>query len=338
MITLRSRETSAFFVIFLIYLAFAGSASAVWVWTPETGRWVNPKNQPKETAEAQLEYANQLRLAGDYDEALSEYEKFFMFYPDSELCAEAQFQVGGLYEARGDYERASNEYKKVISNWPTSDFFDKVIEKQYEIADWFCQKEAKRAGRFTLFRGRYLLKAIEIYEWVIENAPFGRAAARAQYTIADCNFALGRYLEATYEYQKVLDEYPASGWAGQATYGLAICYYKQALPGEYDQTIARKAVEQFRLFVRMHPDDSKTEEAEMRIAELREDMARQQLMIARFYERIEKPASARLYYGFAVAKYPGTEAASEATAKLKDAASLIEVPPTTPDRSVRQTP
>jgi outer membrane assembly lipoprotein YfiO len=315
-----------------MYLAVAGSAGAAWVWTPETGRWINPKNQPKETPEAQLEYASQLRLAGDYERAVSEYGKFFRFYPDSDLCAQAQFQVGELYEAQGDYERASSEYQKVVSNWPASDLFDRVMEKQYEIADRFYKEGTERAGGFRFLRGRYVRRAMQTYQRVIENAPFGRAAARAQYRIAECYFTSGRYLEATYEYQKVLDEYPASEWAGQATYGLAMCYYKQALPAEYDQTIARKAVEQFELFLRMHPGDPKTDEAEARIAELREDMARRQLVIASFYERIEKRDAARLYYLSAVTKYPETEAAREATGKLEDTANLIEVPPTEADQ------
>ena len=307
-------------VVTVVLLAYAGAANAVWAWTPETGRWINPRYQPKETPEAQLEYASQLRLAGDYEDALSEYEKLFKFYPDSDLCPEAQFQIGELYEARGDYERASKEYQKVVSNWHSAELFDRVVEKQYGIADRFYREEIARRRRFRLFRGRYLRKAIKIYEQVIENAPFGPAAAQAQYRIAECYFASRRYLEATYEYQKVLDEYPSSEWAGQAMYGLAMCYYEQALPAEYDQTIARKAVEQFQIFMGLYPDDPKTEDAIQRIAELREEMARQQLVIAAFYEKIEKPASARVYYRTVVAKYPGTQAADEAKTKLETAA------------------
>ena len=314
------REMKAAVIIAVVLVAYAGAANAVWVWTPETGRWVNPKNQPKETPEAQLEYASQLRLAGDYEEALGEYEKFFKFYPDSDLCPEAQFQIGELYEARGDYERASKEYQKVVSNWRASDLFDKVLEKQYEIADRFYQEEMARTRRFRLFRGRYLRRAIRIYEQVIENAPFGPAAAQAQYRIAECYFASGHYLEATYEYQKVLDEYPSSEWAGQAMYGLAMCYYEQALPAEYDQTIARKSVEQFRLFAGLYPDDPKTQEATQKIADLLEEMARQQLVVAAYYEKIQRPDSARVYYRTVVAKYPGTQAADEAKEKLEAAA------------------
>ena len=314
-----SREWKLVCFMVLIFGTYAGVAHAVWVWSPETGRWINPKDQPRETPEAQLEYASQLRLAGDYEEARTEYEKLFRFYPDSDLCPEAQFQVGQLYEAMGDYERASKEYQKVIANWRASNLFDKVIAKQYEIADRFYQQELARLGRFRLLRGRYLRKAIHIYEQVIEDAPFGPAAAQAQYRIAECYFALGQYLEATYEYQKVLDEYPSSEWAGQAMYGLGMCYCKQALPAEYDQTLAHKAIEQFELFGEMYPDDPKTDEAGARIAELREEIARQQLVIARFYEKVEKPDSAQIYYRIVVAKYPNTDAAAEARAKLAPA-------------------
>jgi outer membrane assembly lipoprotein YfiO len=314
---LGKSEMKAALIVAVIFVSYAGTANAVWVWTPETGRWVNPANQPKETPEAQLEYASQLRLAGDYEEALGEYEKFFKFYPDSDLCPQAQFQIGELYEARGDYERASKEYQKVVSNWRASGLFDKVVEKQYEIADRFYQEEMARTRRFRLFRGRYLRRAIRIYEQVIENAPFGPAAAQAQYRIAECHFASGHYLEATYEYRKVLDEYPSSEWAGQAMYGLGMCYYEQALPAEYDQTIARKAVEQFRLFTGLYPDDPKTQDATQKIADLREEMARQQLVVAAYYEKIQRSESASVYYRTVVAKYPGTQAADEAKEKLE---------------------
>ncbi len=317
---LNRRELRMSLVVAVVILAHAGAANAVWVWTPETGRWINPKSQPKETPEAQLEYASQLRLAGEYEEALDEYQKFFRFYPDSALCPQAQFQIGELYEARGDYERASKEYQKVVSNWRASELFDRVVEKQYEIADRFYREEMARRRRFRLFRGRYLRRAIRIYEQLIENAPFGPAAAEAQYKIAECHFASGQYLEATYEYQKVLDEYPSTEWAGQAMYGLGMCYYKQALPAEYDQTIARKAVEQFQLFKGLYPDDPKAEEAAERIAELREEMARQQLVVASFYEKMQKPDSARVYYRTVAAKYPGTRAAGVAREKLEAAA------------------
>lgn len=314
---LSKRELKTALAVAVVLLAYAGAANAVWVWTPETGRWINPKSQPKETPEAQLEYASQLRLAGDYEDALGEYEKFFKFYPDSTLCPEAQFQIGELYEARGDYERAGKEYQKVVSNWKSAKLFDKVVEKQYEIADRFYREEMARKRRFRFFRGRYLRKAIKIYEQVIENAPFGAAAAQAQYRIAECYFASGQYLEATYEYQKVLDEYPSSEWAGQAMYGLGMCYYEQALPAEYDQTIARKAVEQFQLFRGLYPDEPKAETAAQRVAELREEMARQQLVVAGYYEKIQRPDSARVYYRTVVKKYPGTQAAGEAKEKLE---------------------
>jgi len=305
----------------LVCSLFMSTAGAVWVWTPQTGKWVNPKNQPKETAEAQLEYANQLRLAKEYDEALAEYGKLFRFYPDSELCPQAQFQIGELFEAKGDYMRANNEYQKVVANWSTSDLFGKVIEKQYELADRFYQQELDRRDKFALFRGRNLRRAISIYDQVIKNAPFGPAAARAQYRKAECYFASGQYLEATYEYQKVLDEYPASEWSGQAMYGLAMCFYKQALPAEYDQTIARKAIEQFDTFARMYPDDPKINSATTKIKELREEIARQQLVIAAFYERTQKPDSARVYYRSVIAAFPATQAASQAKGKLQGTSS-----------------
>ena len=41
------------------------SAQAQWTWTPETGRFINMGNLPKETPELQVEYGRSLLVGGE---------------------------------------------------------------------------------------------------------------------------------------------------------------------------------------------------------------------------------------------------------------------------------
>ena len=53
--------------------AWALPVHAQWTWTPQTGRWVNMKRLPKETAELQIEHARSLMLQGDHRKAIEFY-------------------------------------------------------------------------------------------------------------------------------------------------------------------------------------------------------------------------------------------------------------------------
>jgi len=73
-------RTSLKLAAFAVLLGWAVSAQAQWTWTPQTGRFVNMKRMPKETAELQIEYTRGLLVEGNYRKALRETEKFTEFY------------------------------------------------------------------------------------------------------------------------------------------------------------------------------------------------------------------------------------------------------------------
>ncbi|HOQ90853.1 MAG TPA: hypothetical protein PLX03_11995, partial [Candidatus Hydrogenedentes bacterium] len=80
--------------VVLVFLALP--AMAQWTWTPQTGRWVNLKRMPKESAELQLEYARSLKISGDYRRALKETDKFRQFYANDPLSDENEFLRGEI--------------------------------------------------------------------------------------------------------------------------------------------------------------------------------------------------------------------------------------------------
>lgn len=303
-------------------------AAAQWTWTPQTGRWINLKRLPKETAELQIEYARSLMLEGEYTKALRETGKFDDFYGDSELADENQFLRGEIYYAQGKYLKAAREYQALIANFPDSELYDEVIEKQYQIGDRFFEDGQKKVEKpwYYPFRKRPIRQAIEVYGMVIDNQPFTAEAAEAQYKVGRCHYVMDEYIEAAYEYQRVIEDYAQSDWVDDASYGLAVCYYDGSLSPAYDQTPSVLAVRAIDEFHARFPADSRGEELTGMRVEMRERIAQQRLMTARYYEKRRKFESAEIYYKVVVEQFPDTEAAVTAEAWLEArAANRLEI-------------
>jgi tetratricopeptide (TPR) repeat protein len=102
---------------------------------------------------------------------------------------------------------------------------------------------------------------LEIFQKVIENAPYGKYAAASQYKIGLTLKAKGEFTEATEGFQKVLDNYPNSEWAEPAKFQIAICAARSSLDASYDQTMTQEAVEKFKTFLATHPDAELSDQA-----------------------------------------------------------------------------
>ncbi|MGI6460689.1 MAG: outer membrane protein assembly factor BamD [Candidatus Hydrogenedentales bacterium] len=294
-------------------LLVLGTSAEAWVWNPATGRWINEKNLPQPTAELQVEAARSLMEQGHYKRAMRETNKFDKYFLDSEWADDNQFLRGEINLRRGDYLKAANEFQQVITNYPDTDLYDTVISKQYEIGDrFYAQGERRMQKRWSPFRKRPFKKAIEVYSMVIDNQPFQDAAAEAQYKVGLCHFTRNEYVEAAYEYQRVLEDYASSDWVDDASHGLAMCYYKASLPPEYDQTRSRLAIDAIDEFKARFPDDERGEGLDTKRAEMSEKIARQRLDTARFYEKRRRFTAARMYYEVVLEQFPETSAAVDA--------------------------
>jgi len=301
----------------LVTLCVAHIASAQWSWTPQTGRWINLKNLPKETPELQMEYARSLMVEGEHNKALRETTKFDKFYADSEFADENQFLRAEIRLAQGKLMDASREFQQVVDGYPSTDLYDSAMAKQYEIGDQLYEVGLQKLDkRFKLFKRRPMKQAVEVYAIVVENQPFTDVAAEAQYKLGLCNFALKNYTEAAFEYRRVIEDYAASEWVDEASYALATTYIEQSLPPEYDQSPSALALEAIDRFVNIYAGDSRIPELQEHRNELHARIADQRLLTAQFYENRREFTSAQLYYGEITKQFPGTPAAETAQAWL----------------------
>jgi len=297
------------------------AAHAQWVWTPQTGRFIDVDKLPKETPELQVQYERQLLTEKRYRKALRETNKFENFYGDSDFADENQFLRGEIREAQGDYLKAAKEYQQVVANYPSTDLFKKVIQKQYEIGGKFYVKKQKK--KWAFFRKRPFKRAIDVYTMVIDNQPFTDAAAQARYKIGLCHLTRKEYIEAALDYRRVIEDYPNSDWVDDASYDLAQTYYKSSLPPEYDQAPSQLAIDAVNDFEARFPKDKRAGELNKIKNEMQENIAQQRLETAQFYEKRRQFEAALISYQVVVDQFKGTKAAKVAQTWLDKNAAAI---------------
>lgn len=311
-------------VLAIAVFAIMPVAHGQWLWTPQTGRFIDIDRQPKETPELQVEFARSLLIEKRYKAALRETNKFEDFYGDSEYADENQFLRGEIFQAQGSLRKAANEYQLVWSNYPDSDRLQDVIDRQYEIADqYYDAGVAKQDKKWTMFRERPFKRAIDMYNLVISNERLTDKAAQARYRIGECYFARKEYLDAALEYRRVLEEYPGSDWVDEASYSLAMTYYNSSLPPAYDQAPSQLAIDAIDEFKVRFPADERNNDLAGKRDEMRESIAEQRLLTAQFYERRRRFEAALISYQVVVDQYAGTSAAVKAQDWLDQNAALI---------------
>lgn len=307
------KQTLRFMLVLLLLSGIFHSAHAKWVWTPQTGRWINIDNLPKETAELQVEFARTLMLEGDHVKAMRETNKFDKYYSDTDYADDNQYLRGEIRMAEGKYLNAAKEFQTVVDSYPESELFDEVIARQYGIGDAQYDLGQQKLGKKWAFRRRRPFKqAIDSYNMVINNQPFKREAAEAQYKVGLCYFTREEYLESAYEYRRVIEDYATSDWVDEASTGLALCYYKAALSPEYDQTPAQLTISAIDNFTERYPDDDQVADLGEKRSEMRERIAKQRLQIAQFYEKRRNFNAARIYYEIVVQQFSDTKTCEKA--------------------------
>jgi outer membrane protein assembly factor BamD len=160
-------------------------------------------------------------------EALSRYTSFLTFYPTHPRADYAQYQLGMSYlkQALGpDKDQSTTRdaldaFRKVELNHPASGFVTAAREKADECRERLAETEV-RVGLFYLKREAWA-GAADRFRTVLESYPRYSRRDRVYFLLAQALKGSNKLPEAQIYFQKVLDEYPASRYAGQARQALA---------------------------------------------------------------------------------------------------------------------
>lgn len=219
-------------------------------------------------------------------------------------------------------------------------------------------KEQVFAKADEFYEQRKWTKAREYFGYVHENYPNDPLGRRSSLRIADTFYMQGgpvNLVEAQYKYRDFINRYPGSDFADYAMLQIANVSFKQMESPERDQTKTREAVQKFKEMLAAFPNSSYKGEAEEKLQQATDRLARHEHVVARFYmlrgqyqaavtrlnvivdtypnytgrdgmfydlgvslAALGRAGEARLYFERVMAEFPKSEYAEKAKAKLTE--------------------
>ena len=313
------KQSKCLAFLLLAGLLFSVPAECSWIWSPDIGKWINPRKASKDTPEEQYDWALQFLNQKNWDRSIEEFDKLTETFPTSRLAAEAVYYTGVSWEGKGDPAKAADAYQKLVDKYPYSDRIKDAIKREFDIANQFASGGKVKMMGIAVLPGQD--KAVELYNHIIKNAPFGTFGDQAQFKLGDLYKSQGEYELAQKAFQQVVDEYPSSGLVPKAKYEIANTSMLASKKGQFDEKHAEKAIEEFNEFKSAYPANTQGLLAEESIKQIRAEKADRGLSTASFYESRKKWKSARTYYEELVRDYPETPAAAEARKRLEGLAA-----------------
>ncbi|MFN7170752.1 MAG: outer membrane protein assembly factor BamD, partial [Candidatus Omnitrophota bacterium] len=246
--------------------------------------------------------------------AIREFKNLIKHYPNAPQACDAQYFIGRAYEEKGRFYEAFQAYQKVIDLYPYTQKVEEVIEREYRIGELYF------TGHKDKFLGMNLVppqeRALEIFQKVVENAPYGQYAPPSQYKIGIILRNLGRFEEAKQAFLKLEKNYPDSEFAKEAKYQIGLSGYKISPKSEYTQEETDASIKEVEEFLLTNPHSALKEDAEKVLNDLKNKKAESLFKTAQFYERQKYFDSAILYYEEIIKNFPNTSWAAKSLEQI----------------------
>ncbi|MDR1144704.1 MAG: outer membrane protein assembly factor BamD [Verrucomicrobiales bacterium] len=298
-------------------LVLTDLTQAALVWRPGEG-WTNESSGESlaaSDAKAALQLARNLEAKEDYKSALDAYRGIVRRWPLSTSAGEAQFKIGFMLEQRGEFGNAYKAYQKVVEKYPASQFFDLSIEREFAIGNLFLSGEPQRLWKIPLLPS--MDKAVEVFNTVIKNAPYGVYAPQAYFKIGLAREKQRQWSDAIAAYNKLLDKYPGNDLAPAAQYQIGYAWYQASSQPDYDQSSAQKSIDAFQDFLTRFPRSEKADQARVYINELDSRRVQGAYNIALFYTKQKNYQAAIIYFNDVIQQGPNTALAAQAKAQIE---------------------
>jgi outer membrane protein assembly factor BamD len=191
------------------------------------------------------------------------------------------------------------------------------------------QKEALNASDIsaTFERGmEYLekenyLKAEETFTFIVYNDPGGAFADDAQFYLAETYFNREEYLLAISEYDRLIRRMKTSSFVEHAFWRKAEAYCELSPDYRLEKDMTEKAIRYLYDFIEIYPESKYIDDANARIVEMREKLAKKLLETAKLYDTLQEFESAIYYYDSVINEYDDTRL--HASARLGKAGDLV---------------
>jgi outer membrane assembly lipoprotein YfiO len=317
----------------------ADKTKAVW----KDGKWIITPKDAKAPSVSELSAIRAYLKAGQGRKAIKAAKKFLKRHPTHPGREEAMMLAAQGEMDRGNYFKAFERFEAQLDAHPNGQFFERALQRQYEIADTFLQGRKRRVWKILRFTAAE--EALDILAAIASRAPGTVIAEKASLRAADYYYASSRFVEAAQAYDHYLKLFTNSPRAGYAMLQAARATYAQYRGQAYNDTPLIDAQQRFRQYARQYPAAAKRANVHDILKRIDTAIVQRTFTTARFYQRVEHRKAAAFYYHRVVQQYPHTSWARAAADALTDIAradsthkktSARRSAKTQPDRS--QTP
>ncbi|MDB6005764.1 MAG: hypothetical protein JWR15_2751 [Prosthecobacter sp.] len=303
------------------FLALTTASSAIWPFSGKKDKVVpvdSERDSQEAAAAAMLAQARQAESSRRVSKAQGLYQAIVKRYPFTKSAAEAAFQNAVIIRHNGKMDDAFEALQAFILAYRDSPHFSEAIEKEFEIAEE-AKGGKKQRGMLMISMKMNSSDVIKFYETIIKNAPFGKYAPLAQFSIAEIQQDLKEKDKAVAAYQKVVENHPNSSQAAEAQFRIGSISNIAAQRSE-DASNLLAARDALRTYIATHPGGDRKQETELILHQVNTAEANQSLTVAKFYQRVGKTKAAAIYLNEAL-KFGSPEVSAQARTMLSELAS-----------------
>lgn len=180
----------------------------------------------------------------------------------------------------------------------------------------FISCAAKKRIDISLDCSQRMAKIIELYNSKkysfaltrIEDAKMQCSGSQIMDTVlyysGMINLKTKKYLDAQTDFQKLVQDFPTSPFSIEAKFRIAYAVFKQSASPHHDQKETKEAIRLFDNFIDLYPNTPFTDSAIYYRTEAYEKLALKEFRNAQFYEKINEPEAAVIYYKVFLSQFP----------------------------------
>ncbi len=203
-----------------------------------------------------------------------------------------------------------------------------IIGKDYDETEGWSASELYNKAAGELDSANYE-RAIELYQKLETRYPFGRYAMQGQLDVAYAHYRANQPEEAIAAADRFIKLYPQNPYVDYAYYMKGIVNYNRSVgfidrfvptdASQRDPGAALDAFQDFAVLVERFPDSKYTADARQRMLYLRNNLARNEVNVARYYMKRGAYIAAANRAQYVIERFQRTSAVEDALEILIDA-------------------
>jgi outer membrane protein assembly factor BamD len=309
----------------IVAITFPCKADA-WLWGlfghDDKWRMLEPAEQDVE-AQKLMERANHALSMHKDKKAMKYFIAVYEKFPASKYTAEALFNTGKIQLRRQEWGKAFVNYSVLLKAYPENKHFDEVVSDMFDIAYSYETGRNIYYCGFVPYKDRG--RAVAVYQNIVDIAPYNDIAPTCLMRIAVIHYEASELVSAIASVDRIINDYPNSLEAPDATMFLADLMSEQVQGPAYDQGATNEAINYYRDFMTLYPTNPAVNYCEGQLAENRERYAQSRLLVGEFfYNYRDDYDSASVFFNDSITNAPDSKAATQARDYLDKIAKIKE--------------